>query len=317
MKKLSPIGISSVTYSLPNKKISVEDVVSGGMSTSSNEILRSFGFSSVFISEKEELYQLFLRSAQSVLNTSGRLISPDDIAAVILYTGVPTELSLDANHNLGIFEYVLPRLINDLGLSDCRSYALSQQGCSGLISAIELAENILQASPQKFVLCISGDRFPSSHKREIIYNLVSDAAGALLLEKDPQSHTILSISQRSNMALWDTSRMEQQILATYFPMATRAIQTALEEAHLTTEQITWFIPHNVSIRSWEMLAQLVPFSLEKVWLHNVSRIGHTVSCDHIINLSDMEDAGLIKKGDLLFFFTFGFGAHWSSMIVRR
>jgi 3-oxoacyl-[acyl-carrier-protein] synthase III len=139
----------------------------------------------------------------------------------------------------------------------------------------------------------------------------------MLLSKDSASNTILSISQRSNMALWDTSHMEQQILATYFPMATRAILKALEDAHLTPDDITWFIPHNVSTRSWLMLSQLVPFTFEKVWLHNVSRIGHTVSCDHIINLSDMEDAGLLKKDDILFFFTFGFGAHWSSMIVQR
>jgi 3-oxoacyl-[acyl-carrier-protein] synthase-3 len=263
--------------------------------------------------DQEELHGLLLSSARAVLSS----VETKDLAVVILYSGIPVERSVKSNRGLEIFDYTLPRLLNDLDLSGCRGYALSQQGCSGLIAAIEFAKDILDVSEKKYALCISGDRFPSHHKREIIYNLVSDATGAILIERNPEKNVILAISHKSNMALWDTSHMEEQILATYFPMATRAIHAALKKENLSVGDIAWFVPHNVSVRSWEMLSQLVPLPLEKVWLKNVSRIGHTVSCDHIINLRDMEDANLLKKGDLLFCFTFGFGAQWSSMIVRH
>jgi len=46
-------------------------------------------------------------------------------------------------------------------------------------------------------------------------------------------------------------------------------------------------------------------------------VGHTVSCDHIINLVDMEGAGALHDGDHLLLFTFGFGASWSAMVIQH
>jgi len=39
--------------------------------------------------------------------------------------------------------------------------------------------------------------------------------------------------------------------------------------------------------------------------NNIARTGHTVSCDHIINLVDMEKAGLLNSGDYLVLFGLG------------
>ncbi len=309
MKQSHSIGITAASYTLPRKRFPLQEC----KTVTPHDTLRSFGFEIVWVTEDaEELYQMILKSAQSALVATDVF----DIEALILYSGIAPAV-LEAYNGLEIFEYMLPRLLHDLKLTDCRSYALSQQGCSGLVSAIELARDILQSSEKKNVLCVSGDRLPDGMQREVICNMVSDAAGALVFTRGALSNTIVSIRQRSNTALWKTSELEEQILATYFPMATRSIQKTLEDAHLSVDQIRWFIPHNVSARSWEVLSKIIPIPLEKIWLENVSRIGHTVSTDHIINLKDMSDRGLIKSGDVLFFFTFGFGAHWSSVIVKH
>ena len=46
-------------------------------------------------------------------------------------------------------------------------------------------------------------------------------------------------------------------------------------------------------------------------------MGHTIAADNFINLRDATDSGLIRKGDLLLLFTFGYGLNWSCMVVEH
>ncbi|MDQ3856008.1 MAG: hypothetical protein M3281_06390, partial [Chloroflexota bacterium] len=116
---------------------------------------------------------------------------------------------------------------------------------------------------------------------------------------------------------WDTPRREQELLAAYFPMAQRAIQGALDKAGLAPSDVAWFVPNNVSLRSWEILAGLLGVPLGRVWTRNIEKVGHTVSCDHVINLVDMEREGALRSGDYLLLFTFGFGATWSCLVLQH
>jgi 3-oxoacyl-[acyl-carrier-protein] synthase-3 len=91
----------------------------------------------------------------------------------------------------------------------------------------------------------------------------------------------------------------------------------LEQAGISRNDVAWFVPHNVNLRSWKILSDLIEVSEDKIWSNNIARVGHTVSCDHIINMRDMEDQGLLERGDILVLFTFGFGANWSCMIIEH
>jgi 3-oxoacyl-[acyl-carrier-protein] synthase-3 len=116
---------------------------------------------------------------------------------------------------------------------------------------------------------------------------------------------------------WDTPAHSDEILASYFPLAQRAVQEVLEEAGTSLEELKWIVPHNVSRRSWEILAEILGVDPAKIWLSNVPRVGHTVSSDHVINLCDMESRGALESGDRLLLFTFGFGAAWSAAVIEH
>jgi 3-oxoacyl-[acyl-carrier-protein] synthase-3 len=100
-------------------------------------------------------------------------------------------------------------------------------------------------------------------------------------------------------------------------MAKLAIVEALERARLTLADIRWFVPSNVSLRSWRILAEVLGVGADKICTEMIASAGHTVSCDHIINLVEMERAGALRRGDHLLLFTFGFGASWSVLIIRH
>src|SRR3981081_589862 len=100
-------------------------------------------------------------------------------------------------------------------------------------------------------------------------------------------------------------------------MAQRAICAAVEQAGLRLSDIRWIVPSNVSLRSWTILAELLKIPATRIWSKNIARVGHTVCCDHVINLRDMPGEATPETADLLLLFTSGFGASWTSLILQH
>ena len=314
MNQSFSVGILKLAYRLPKSCLSLDKIQKNKLLNSSTETLSGFGFSTCFISnDRDEMINLIIDSAKEVLAD----IDTNELDSIIFYSGIEyTEEYKKSNSVMDLFTYVSSEVLYKLNLKNIPNYTLSQKGCSGMFSSFELADKLLKQSSKKYILCLSADRLPTGHSREIIYNVMSDAASAVLIEKDGSNNKIISFNEKTNLAYWDTKELENEILAMYFPMAQRAINESLEKSNLTIDDITWFVPHNVSFRSWEILSKLLKIPIDKIWTKNISRVGHTVSSDHVINISDMKQSGLLKKNDKLLLFTFGFGAHWSTLITE-
>jgi 3-oxoacyl-[acyl-carrier-protein] synthase-3 len=318
-KSQTYIGIETLAYKLPKTKKSLSQLEQQGALISPMNLLQDFGFGSCFIQESHNEFEgLILSSAKKALSKSKSDI--DSISQLFWYSGI--EVGDETKHNdnvLNLFRYPVSRLRHELGLTKANSIALSQQGCGGLLSSIYLAKQLLVASEveKDAVLCVAADVFPHWAKREIMYNIMSDAAAALVVSKDAGNNRIVHFHQTFQSYYWDTPRHEDELLASYFPIAQRTIEDAVHQAGLTLADIKWFVPHNVSLKSWEILAKLLNVPIKKIWTNNIARIGHTVSCDHIINLVDMESEGVLNEGDYLALFTFGFGANWSCLILQH
>ena len=324
MRYHGSIGISHVAYRLPGGPIPLEDLESRALLTSPAPLLREFGFDRCYAAgDGASLEPLSLACAREVMGQAR--LRPLDLEALCVYSAITRpadaggigEPDTGAAHQLAPFRYPAARLHFELGLGDVPLLGFAQQGCCGLLAMIDVAARLLQGADHRAVLCVAQDRLPPGARREIMYNVVSDAAGALVLEKASARNRLISFHQRVQTYYWDTPRREQELLAAYFPMAKRVIDECLRLSDLTVEQIAWFVPTNVSVRSWAVLAEILPVSQERIWLRNVSRIGHTVSCDQILNLADMDAQGALTSGDYLFFFTFGFGASWSCLILQH
>ncbi len=318
-KTRASIGIAGLAYKLPTIKKSVEELEKQQLLHSPASLLNDFGFRNCYIHEPSQRFEdLLLESSKEALRESHS--QKKDVTRIFLYSGINSEIDNDKQTNtLELFRYPAAELRHKLELTNANAIALSQQGCSGLLSAIDLARQLLTASPRdsETILCVTGDLLPRRTKREIMYNIISDAAAALVVAKNCDKNQIISFHQEVQSYYWNTSAHENELLASYFPMAKRVIENTIKEAGLAPSDISWFVPHNVSLRSWEILAKLINIPMERIWTENMSRVGHTISCDHIINLVDMERNGKLKKGDYLALFTFGFGASWSCLILRH
>ncbi len=317
-KSQTSIGIAALAYRLPRNKKSLEQLEEEKKITSPVSVLHDFGFRECYVqSNNESIEGLLLNSAEEVLRENKT--TGDSITRIFLYSGINSANNQDEGNALNLFRYPAAELRHKLGLFNANAIGLSQQGCSGLLSAIDLADQLLSNSntQQESILCAAVDALPAGTKREIMYNIMSDATAALVVTKNSEKNRIVYFHQEFQSYYWDTPQHENELLASYFPMAQRTIENAVKGAGLTMSDIKWFVPHNVSLRSWEILSKLLHTPMEKIWSKNISRVGHTVSCDHIINLVDMDKDGYLKKGDYLALFTFGFGANWSCLILQH
>lgn len=316
MKRLSTIGIESISYMLPKEQLTVEKLSLQGMVSSSVESLRSFGFDYCYTLGGEDMFTLLLESARATIADAA--LAPAEIDTLILYSGLGFSYGqnkADKSGALTLFRYPVARLAHELGIPHVRTLALSQEGCNGVFSSLALLKELPENSSN--VLCVFGDMLAKGVSREIMYNIMSDAAASAMVRRDAKKNYIKHLSTLRHPYYWDTPKVEMELLAAYFPMAERAIREGLLKANLSIDEIDWVIPHNVSCRSWEILAKLTSIPIDRIWLSNVARLGHTVSTDHLINLHDMEEQGLLKRGDKILLFGFGFGASWSTMIIEH
>jgi 3-oxoacyl-[acyl-carrier-protein] synthase-3 len=206
----------------------------------------------------------------------------------------------------------------EFGLLNATVVGISQVGCQGLMSAVKCASDFLLANPDaRRVLCVSADVFPACAKREVIYNVISDGACALLVEKDAGTNRIIAQRQITKGYYWDSVQRKNEIVAAYFPTAKHIVNETLAAAGLKPGDLAWIIPHNVSLRSWEILLGLLGLSREKLFADNIATKGHVIAADNFINLKDATDAGKLQRGDKLLLFNFGFGANWSCLILEH
>ena len=284
---------------------------------SSVKFLTELGFTYSYLSQgPEDFDELVVAAAQEAMEDSG--YSPAQIGTLLLYSGLNSAAPTVARASvLERFRYPAAKLADRLKLPHANAMALSQQGCSGLLSAINLAARMVQAGDPPAALCVAGDALPKNVNREIMYNVMSDAAAAVVVERGSPRNQIVTFHQLGQPAYWDSPQQERELIAAYFPMAQRAICGAIDQAGLRLSDIRWIVPSNVSLRSWTILAELVGIPATRIWSKNIARIGHTVCCDHVINLHDMAREGALRTGDHLLLFTFGFGASWTSLILQH
>ena len=316
------IGISGIAYVLPPTRRSLDELHALGELESEPRMLAQLGFAEVTVADEEAPYDLALAAAWSLLREQS--IAPQSVDALI-YCGTASVAfaragsAADAAGQLATtrrFQYPATRLQYDLDLDRASVLALDQAACTSLFAAVRIARSLIAAGEAQRVLCVSSEFFPNCAGREAIYNCTADAAVALLVEAGAEHNRIVASSHVTKGYYWDGDALRNEIVASYFPTARHVIAQTLSSAQWSPNDVTWVIPHNVSVRSWEILLGLTGIARERLWCRNISRLGHTLAGDNFINLRDALDDDSVRPGDRLLLFSYGFGAHWTALAVE-
>jgi 3-oxoacyl-[acyl-carrier-protein] synthase-3 len=313
-----PVGIRALGYRLGSAEVTLEDLEAEGLLSSPAELLRSFGFDRVRVAEgDDERRDLATLAAGDVLREHD--IDPLDIDAVILFGGLPAESAPGGGNGaelIGRFRYPVARLQHELGLTRAVAFAIGQQGCAAMLSAVRVARSLLVAEEARNVLCVGVDAVPAGARREVIFNVLSDGACAMLVSRPWKRLRPVSFRHVTKGYYWDSPARRDEIVAAYFPTARNVVRDAVAAAGLSLEDVALVVPDNVSERSWRILLDLLDVPEERAFLGNAARKGHSISADLAVNLKDaLVDRPPPPEAPVALF-TFGFGANWSAAVFR-
>jgi 3-oxoacyl-[acyl-carrier-protein] synthase-3 len=319
-----PAGIAAMGYYLPSIERSVEQLVNAGLTNSDRDKLTQLGFATIRVAGDEPAEHMAVQAVRDLCSRSNFDLNQID---VVLYAGalaISSAITSDDQASWGsmsdptpMFRFPGPYLQSELGIPDASVIGVTQLACNSFQATLRIAQGLIAAEPSvDHVLCVAADRFPARAKREIVYNLMSDGACAGVVSRGAHSNRILATRHITRGAYWDSTISHDQLIAAYFPIARRSIVEAIEAAGCSLDEIALLIPHNLNLKSWGILAQILGIPLSRIYTRNIARIGHVVASDNIINYVDALDEGLIVKGSKVALFVMGFGAHWSCTVLE-
>lgn len=314
------IGIAGIHHVIPETGLELEILEQKGLVQTDAATLREFGFT---LSRTNELplHELAKEAVGELLGKTAT--SPDEVQFFLSSAALQGSLRLELPRSNPVERYdsecvtLGQRLAAECGLLNTVHLGIGQVGCTSLLATVRVAAAILEAETDATcALCLTVDECPDGSSREVMYNVVSDSACAVLLRKDHPHNQIIRSWQLSRPEFWDASTHTKDALAVnYFPLSRRFILDCLASEQLTLDDIAMVMPHNVSLNSWVILASALGLPIEKVYTHNI-HLGHTFGADCFINLHDALSRQLLKTGDRVLMFGFGMGGHWAAALVR-
>jgi 3-oxoacyl-[acyl-carrier-protein] synthase-3 len=316
-------AIAGISYVFPERSRTIGELAGDLQLTSSASTMESFGFGNVHVAVAESPYELALAAGSNLLAESG--VDRDSIG-LLIYGGTPGSMSFapatDAEEAAGglctmsRFKYPATRLQYDLELHNAWPFAIDQLACTTLLGAARIARSMCLAEGIERALCVSSEFFPANAGREAIFNCTSDAACAILIERNGARNRLVSATNVTKGYYWDVDALRDEIVASYFPTARHVLLRTIADAGWEPADVDWIIPHNVSMRSWEILSSLVRLPRARLFSENIARRGHTLAGDNFINYRDALDGGCIQPGHRVVLFSYGFGAHWTGIAVE-
>jgi len=322
-KELRTPAIAGISYVFPERSRTISELAGDLQLTSSASTMESFGFESVHVAVAESPYELALSAASNLLTETG--VDRDSIG-LLIYGGTPGSLAFAAASDaeaaagdvctMSRFKYPATRLQYDLELHNAWPFAIDQLACTTLLGAARIARSMCLTEGIERALCVSSEFFPANAGREAIFNCTSDAACAILIERNGTRNRLISATNVTKGYYWDVEAMRDEIVASYFPTARHVRLRTIADAGWEPSDVDWIIPHNVSARSWEILSSLVRLPRARLFSENIARHGHTLAGDNFINYRDALDGGCIQPGQRVVLFSYGFGAHWTGIAVE-
>ena len=315
--------MSGVAGVLPPRQHALSELAAAGLLSSTPEALHATGFERAHMCDAVYLPEdMVLDAVTKALSEAG--LQTHEIDLLVWASARPESqvrpadpMATPLGSLMQGFRYNSAWLQHTLGLHNAEVFGVAQQGCTTMFSALRVARAVMLAEPgREHALCVGVDVLPAGAPREILYNVISDAACAVVLSRGCAEERWLGYRQLSRGYYWDPAARGPEIVAGYFPTAKSVIEQLLVDHGLEAGDIDVVVPTGVSRASWEILLRLVGIPEER--LHQgPPAFGHTITSDSFIYLQDLRSSGRVPRGSRLLLFTYGFGSSWCALLLEH
>ncbi len=225
-----------------------------------------------------------------------------------------------------------------LGLDNAAGFDINA-ACSGFIAAVNTAKSLMESMGYKKALVLGVEKLsqfvdPNDRGTNILFG---DGAGAVIIE-ETDSEGILAQTYHTKYAGKETLTIGAHTptrglsLVSYdepeglikmngqevFKFAVRAAAASslevMEKLGWKPEDIDHFVLHQANKRIIDHIAKVSDIELEKFYV-NLDRFGNTSSASIPLALAEMDEKGMLKKGQKIILTGFGGGLSWGSIAL--
>jgi len=277
---------------------------------------------------EEASSDLAYAASQEALADAG--VTPEQLDLIIVGTATPDML----------FPATGCILQDRLGAKQAGAFDLSA-ACSSWVYAVAVAHGYIASGLAKTVLVAGAEtlsKFTNWKDRNTCV-LFGDSAGAVVMQAcEPRSGFLsfylgadgaggpliaLPAGGSRIPASFESIERNQHFLQMngreVYKFAVRCIPKAIEEAvqraHMTIDDVDLFIPHQANIRIIDAAAGRLGQPREKFFI-NVERYGNTSAASVPVALYEAVHSGRVKVGDTVVLVAFGGGLTWGSCALR-
>lgn len=240
-------------------------------------------------------------------------ISGADVDIVVLCTSTPDDAmpatASTIQHQLGVAG----------GAVDLNA------ACSGFVYGLVLCDGLLRAGARRALLvgAETMSRIVDWDDRGTAI-LFGDGAGAVVLERGDGPGGLLGWDLGSDGSLkgilqagvGGTIEMDgPEVFRRAVRVVVESARNALGRAGLSTDDITYFVPHQANARIITSACERLGIGEERT-LGNLERLGNTSAASIPLVIADAADSGRIHPGDVLLLTGFGAGMSWASAVLE-
>lgn len=317
-------GITALGAYAPEKILTNQDLEQM-LDTSDEWIVTRTGMKRRHVAADDEFTShLAIRSVEDLIRRHGPA-SLEGVDVVIVATNTP-----DA------FFPATAALVQDHFKLNAGAFDL-MTACSGWLYALSIAKGYVESGTFKKVLAIGSETLTKivdwSDRRTAV--LFGDGAGAAIIEPVAQGYGFASFvlgadgsggkylhSRAVAPCLPDGTPMTNKVSmngAEVFKFAVKIMQSAsckaLEQAGLTSDDISLFVPHQANLRILEAARERLGLPEEKM-IVTVDEYGNNSTASIPLALKTALDSGKVREGDRLLLVAFGGGLTWGATVLR-
>lgn len=267
-----------------------------------------------------------IKAVENLLSKTN--IDPSEIELLICATTTP-DMQFPATANL---------ITAGLGMTNAFSYDISA-ACSGFLYALTTASKFIEAGTFKKVIVVGGDKMSTivDYQDRSTCIIFGDGAGAVLLEPNTEGLGIKDAILKTDGNGWvhlhqkaggsrrpatiETVTTKQHYVyqegQTVFKFAVTNMADVCEKIminnNLTSEDISWLVPHQANLRIINAAAERMQLPEEKVMI-NIHKYGNTTCGTLPLCLWEWENK--LNKGDNIILAAFGGGFTWGSVYIK-
>ena len=227
----------------------------------------------------------------------------------------------------------------EIGATNAFAYDMNA-ACSGYLYGLDLADKYIGSREDMKILLIGAETLSArvNWQDRNTCILFGDGAGATIISSSADGKGVLDANLRSDGNLWRLLYMhspeslnpdivQEEREGCYIQMSGRdvfkhavrameeAVQHLLDRNGITINDVDLMIPHQANVRILNKLMERLEVPEEKVYI-NVNKYGNTSAASIPIALDEANRQGLLKRGDLLLFCSFGGGFTWGSLLMH-